>query len=167
MDLIKNRKYELRVLCLVILISSMVMVSCKNQSFEKRLINYTEQSCKFLEQKQCVIDLNEFVGKKIDSVLIFDAGTIDYDISRVLKYKYESKNDIDDESKRIMFISKGKIIQEGDVHNNKMCFLGADSVLSTEGKAFYFCRKYNRPKLFVERNEQRDANNVFFYYSFK
>ncbi len=27
-----------------------------------------------------------------------------------------------------MFISKGKIIQEGDVHNNKMCFWGADSV---------------------------------------
>lgn len=113
-------------------------------------MDYTEQSCNFFEQKECVIDLNKLTGKKIDSVLIFDAGTIDYDISKVLKYKYDSKNEIDDECKRIMFISKGKIIQEGDVHNNKMCFLGADSVLSIEGKAFYFCRKYNKSKLLLK-----------------
>lgn len=142
------------------------LFGCKNNSFEKDLIDYIENSCDFLENNSCHTNLEKFTKNKFDSILIFDAGATEYDISKVLKYKYINNNIIDDECKRIMFISKGKIIKEGDVANNKMCFLETEDVVSKQGKSFYYCQKYIVNYLFIRRIENYDGNNVSFYYSF-
>lgn len=156
-----------KMLHIIFILTIVHLTSCKNQKFEQNIIDYIENTCHFSSNDLCEIDLSKFVGQTVDSILIFDAGTIDYDISRVLEFNYRSEHPIKDETKRIMFLSNGKIIKEGDVKNNKFCFLETSNVLQKNETDFYFCKKYNSAKLKIERSVDRDANDITLFYCFK
>lgn len=153
MDSIKNKMKSIIYIYVPILLSS-----CSKYSFEKELIDFSENSCDFTKGNSCEINFTKFLNSEIDSILIYEAGTNVNDISKSLGINYNNNKVIEDETKRVIFLYKGKIVKEGELRNDRVSFIG------NYNSSYYFCKSIRTPILTVERVVEEVDNNTYNYY---
>lgn len=137
---IKNWINVTRVVCCSILI-----LGC-SKSFDRKIADYIDESCKATEQESCVVDLNQITDFEWDRMFVFGGVTISEEISEAIGFDCAC-DAVQDNYMRIVFLKDRKIVMESEYYglDGKVQFRqskeGGDFLLYQSTSKFHAVKK--------------------------
>jgi hypothetical protein len=151
------------------IISSLLIVfllaACKS-SLKDDLINKVDEECGSKTNSGCTIILKDVTKFKWDKMYLFGSWTRSDTIAKVIRFKYEGDDVLDDYT-RMLFTYSDRVVYEEDFesfdhYNSTLNFpRGSDSLSSEDFRSF----TPSQAVFIAEKEKTKNSCNTCFYYS--
>lgn len=118
---------------------------------------FLDESCDFNKCDSCSVDFSKMVKEPISFIYIFYPETTQQEIGSAIGFDYPNRSSISDEQRRIVMISKNKILFEADFSHDEFEFLDDNWVQFSKPKMLRNpYKRFKSAKFSVRKNNTKD-----------